>query len=299
MSNPPAFNDPDKMTSRFWGFDAADAGRVHTNSGVSNKAFFLLVDGQTFNTFTVSPIGLEKAIRVFYEAQTNILTSGADYGALANALRQACTNLTGTSGIVAADCTQVNNAVLATEMDTEAAAPDTQIDSGPGPHRRPDPDLDVQRPGAVRRPAQHREAGGELPVLDRPGDPELGAVLGRRQPHASCAACRRQLHVPGSRQHRLEHRSDPGHAGLHRLHRRHGAGLEADGQDPAFAGETLTYTITARNNGPGRPRTPGSWTSCRRDELTRARSRAPTLRDADLRARTLADDEARTFTITV
>ena len=46
------------MTSRFWGFNAADNGRVHTNSGVSNKAFFLLVDGQTFNTYTVSPIGL-------------------------------------------------------------------------------------------------------------------------------------------------------------------------------------------------------------------------------------------------
>ena len=62
-----------------------DNGGVHTNSGVNNKAMFLLTDGQTFNTYTVTPIGLEKAVRVYYEAQTNILTSGSDYGALANA----------------------------------------------------------------------------------------------------------------------------------------------------------------------------------------------------------------------
>ena len=129
----------------------------------------------------MSAIGLEKAIRVYYEAQTNILTSGADYGALANALRQACTNLTGSSGIVAADCTQVNNAVLATEMDTEARAPDTQIDSGPGTHRRPDPDLDVQRSGAVSASAEHRaRPAGDVPVLDRPRNAQLGRVLGRR-----------------------------------------------------------------------------------------------------------------------
>ena len=62
---------------------------------------------------------------------------------------------------------------------------------------------------------------------------------------------------------------------------------KTDGQDPAFAGETLTYTITARNNGAGdgrerpgcgRPARPGRAT-------TRARSRAPTRRrDGDLRA---------------
>src|SRR4051812_49804202 len=45
----------------------SDNGGVHTNSGVNNKAMFLLTDGATFNTYTVSPIGLEKAVRVYYE----------------------------------------------------------------------------------------------------------------------------------------------------------------------------------------------------------------------------------------
>ncbi|MGH3371024.1 MAG: Ig-like domain-containing protein, partial [Nocardioidaceae bacterium] len=61
----------------------------------------------------------------------NLLTAGSDYGALGNALNQACTNTVGTLGITAADCTQVNNAVQATEMLTEAAASDTTITSGP------------------------------------------------------------------------------------------------------------------------------------------------------------------------
>ncbi len=139
METPPNNGDPDKMTSPLWKFWTADNGGVHSNSGVNNKAMFLLTDGQTFNTYTVTPIGLEKAIRIFYEAQTDLLTTGSDYGAMANALRQACTNLTGTNGIVAADCTQVNNAVLATEMDTEALAPDTNINSGPGATDDPTP----------------------------------------------------------------------------------------------------------------------------------------------------------------
>jgi len=142
MEHPPNNAQPDRMTSSQWSNEAAsgpDNGGVHTNSGVSNKAAFLLTDGQTFNTLTVIPIGLEKTVRIYYEAQVNLLTSGSDYGALANALRQACTNLVGTNGIVATDCIQVNNAVLATEMDVEATAPDTTIGSGPGQTEDPRP----------------------------------------------------------------------------------------------------------------------------------------------------------------
>ena len=41
LSNPPAFNDPDKMTSSLYIKDASDSGGVHTNSGVNNKAVYL------------------------------------------------------------------------------------------------------------------------------------------------------------------------------------------------------------------------------------------------------------------
>ena len=57
MSNPPAYGDPDKMTSPNYDISAADNGGVHTNSGVNNKAVSLMVDGGTFNGRTVTALG--------------------------------------------------------------------------------------------------------------------------------------------------------------------------------------------------------------------------------------------------
>ena len=52
-----------------------------------------------------------------------MLTSASDYADLANALRQACANLaaSGVDGITTGDCTQVGEAVAATEMDQNPA----------------------------------------------------------------------------------------------------------------------------------------------------------------------------------
>ena len=116
MSNPPAYNDPDRIgSSNFW-CDPRDNGGVHINSGVLNKATYLMTDGGAFNGKTVSGLGITKVAKIFYEVQTHLLTSAGDYLDLYNGLQQACTNLTGTSGITAADCQQVKNAVDAVEM---------------------------------------------------------------------------------------------------------------------------------------------------------------------------------------
>jgi len=123
MKNPPAFSDPDRYLSPLYYRGTSDNGGVHTNSGVSNKAAYLMTDGATFNGYTVTGIGITKAAKVYYEAQTNILTSGSGYLALHVALFQACNTLIGTSGITAADCTQVRNATLATEMNQAPAPP--------------------------------------------------------------------------------------------------------------------------------------------------------------------------------
>ncbi len=121
MSNPPAYGDPDKMTSSNYTCDLSegDNGGVHTNSGVANKVTFLMVDGGSFNGKSVTGIGLSKTIKIFYEVQTHLFTSASDYADLYNGLQQACTNLTGTSGITAADCQQVKNAVDAVEMNLQ------------------------------------------------------------------------------------------------------------------------------------------------------------------------------------
>jgi Zn-dependent metalloprotease len=116
MIDPPFYGDPDRMLSPFYYCGTSDNGGVHTNSGVANKAAFLMVEGGPFNGYTVGGIGIEKAAQIWYEVQTNMLTSGADYQDLSDALSQACNNLVGTAGITSYNCQQVREAAAATEM---------------------------------------------------------------------------------------------------------------------------------------------------------------------------------------
>jgi Zn-dependent metalloprotease len=118
MSNPPTYGapDPDRMWSRYFYCGTCDHGGVHINSGVGNKTAYLMTDGGTFNGMTITGLGITKVAKIFYEVQTNLLTSASDYDDLANALHQACSQLVGTSGITASDCQQVDNAISATEM---------------------------------------------------------------------------------------------------------------------------------------------------------------------------------------
>ena len=119
MWDPTRFGDPDKMTSANYYTGTSDNGGVHTNSGVNNHAAALMVDGGTFNTVTVTGIGVIKAAQIYYEAQTRLLTSGSDYYDLYNALYQGCLNLVGTHGISNTDCGEVQKATQAVEMDQE------------------------------------------------------------------------------------------------------------------------------------------------------------------------------------
>jgi bacillolysin len=130
MKNPPAFHQPDKMTSSYYYTGTDDYGGVHTNSGINNKAAYLLTDGDNFNGQTVTGLGITKAAKIYYEAQTNLLTSGSDYQDLANDLNQSCVNLLGTSGITDTDCAQVQAATAAVEMDRQpvtAFNPEAQV----------------------------------------------------------------------------------------------------------------------------------------------------------------------------
>jgi bacillolysin len=134
MEDPTVFGDPDRMTSPNYTADSGegDAGGVHTNSGVNNKAAFLIADGGTFNGRTVTGLGIAKASRIYYEVQTSMLTSASDYADLGSALPQACTNLVGTAGITSANCTEVGDAVAAVEMEAQpvtaaARAPEAPV----------------------------------------------------------------------------------------------------------------------------------------------------------------------------
>jgi bacillolysin len=112
MQDPPAYGDPDKMTSTNYRCGTGDYGGVHYNSGIANKAAYLMVDGDTFNGYVVTGMGISKTAALFYEVSTNLLTSGSDYADLYDALQQAAINL----GYSTADRQTVKNALDATEM---------------------------------------------------------------------------------------------------------------------------------------------------------------------------------------
>jgi Zn-dependent metalloprotease len=125
MQNPPAFHQPDSMSNNKYCKSGpcltSDNGGVHINSGVNNKAAYLMVAGGTFNSKTVTALGWSKVLPIYYEAQTNLLTSGSDYLDLYNVLNQACLNKIGTTGIVIADCQEVRDATDAVKMNAQPA----------------------------------------------------------------------------------------------------------------------------------------------------------------------------------
>jgi bacillolysin len=123
MMNPSLFNDPAKVidgnykcVEDAWTNDFGDMGGVHSNSGIPNHAYALMVDGGSYNGQTIAGIGLTKAAKIEYRALTTYLTSGSGFLDAFNALNQACTDLIGTAGITASDCTQVNKALVAVQM---------------------------------------------------------------------------------------------------------------------------------------------------------------------------------------
>jgi hypothetical protein len=117
MKNPTLFGDPDSVGSPKYWLKYGDEGGVHINSGIVNKAAYLMVDGDTFNSYTVTGIGIDKMLAVFYRAQVALLTQTSDFQDLYDTMLQACSDVTGgAEGVTVSDCQQVENALLATGM---------------------------------------------------------------------------------------------------------------------------------------------------------------------------------------
>ena len=89
MEAPTVFGDPDRIGSGNYYCGSSDRGGVHTNSGVNNKAVFLMTDGGSFRGKTITGLGISKVADLYYQVQTNFLTSGSNYLDLYNALLQA------------------------------------------------------------------------------------------------------------------------------------------------------------------------------------------------------------------
>jgi Zn-dependent metalloprotease len=137
MWNPNCYGDPGKVTDAEYQCSTDDGGGVHSNSGVPNHAYALLVDGGTFNGSTVTGIGLDKAAHVYYYAMQLFQTPTTDFVDHADALEATCDllveeevdiyelsvdpnatpNVVGTMSDT--DCDQVTAAIAAVELRTE------------------------------------------------------------------------------------------------------------------------------------------------------------------------------------
>jgi hypothetical protein len=110
---------PDRVGSPLYTHDPffLDSGGVHINSGIANKAAYLLAEPgtKTFNGRNVTGIGLDKSVHLWYRVMLGI-TSGGDYEDLGHLLAQTCRRLAGNLGFTLADCVEVDDAVAATEM---------------------------------------------------------------------------------------------------------------------------------------------------------------------------------------
>lgn len=134
--NPTCFNDPGRVLDpvHYW-CDSGDGGGVHSNSGIPNHGFALLVDGGTYNGQTIAGIGHTKAFHIYWRAQTVYQVPITNFADHADALEQSCADLvginlwdvstssaTGTlSGqiITSSDCAEVAKMVAAVELRAE------------------------------------------------------------------------------------------------------------------------------------------------------------------------------------
>jgi bacillolysin len=132
MMDPTRFGLPDRTDSPYFYCGTGDSGGVHINSSVQNKAFALMVDGGTFNGFTMDAVGLDKALQIVYRANDRYLTSSAKFIDAYHALNRSCNEL---YGATSADCSNVKKALDATKMN----GPVCGVGSTPQPQPTPAP----------------------------------------------------------------------------------------------------------------------------------------------------------------
>jgi bacillolysin len=142
----PAYGNPASCGSSLYFCGSSDNGGVHTNSGVPNKAFTLMVDGGSLNGVSVSGIGLDKAVAVQFRALTSYLSVYSNFVDDYEALLASCRDLRNkkllsadpeTGGLALSakisrgDCAQVKNALDAVQMTQAVCTSTLPAQAGP------------------------------------------------------------------------------------------------------------------------------------------------------------------------
>lgn len=102
MEDPTKRNDPLFYAGKHWWTSTGDNGGVHTNSGVMNYWFYLLVEGgeginEDGYNFKVDPMGMDKALSIVFTMNAAYLNSTSNYFHALESSIQACEDLFGTA----------------------------------------------------------------------------------------------------------------------------------------------------------------------------------------------------------
>jgi len=115
-NNPITVSHPDRMSQ--YVFTSDNAGGIHINNGIPNKAAFLIAAGGTHNGITVVGIGRPKLGLLYDDVVNTFLTHSSDFDTFAAStiLDAQAAAKTGALGFTSADACVVVNAFAAVEL---------------------------------------------------------------------------------------------------------------------------------------------------------------------------------------
>lgn len=120
--DPSAKGQPDRLFSDLYYCGNGDYGGIHKNSGLLNKAFYLMVTGGSFNSCTMQALGKEKTFQIIYRALTTYLTPTTNFRDIYDSLLRACGDLYQNNS---QDCFNVKQALQAVEIDQQPTGTQT------------------------------------------------------------------------------------------------------------------------------------------------------------------------------
>jgi Zn-dependent metalloprotease len=137
MRNPNCLLNAGKVSDDTYSCTDSDHGGVHSNSGVPNHTYAILVDGDTDQGIT--GIGINKALAIYWRAEHVYQHRTTDFADHADALETSCSDLKGATiynpltgaplseTITDSDCASLSQAIAVTELRT----PPTQCNFQP------------------------------------------------------------------------------------------------------------------------------------------------------------------------
>jgi Zn-dependent metalloprotease len=105
---------PDRYRSERFYCGTDDHSGVHVNSTVSSKAAYLLAEGGRFNGCTMTGIGIDKTLQIWYRAVTQYYSTAETFNGAYVKLIQAATDLHGADSL---EVRQVRRALQSVELD--------------------------------------------------------------------------------------------------------------------------------------------------------------------------------------